>query len=185
MRKQARSRSCSGLSCAGKLLSLLPFITFMARSSSILTPTEKARLKANKVKLREVGCYAVSDLQHLLDVSLQRAREIFALYEFQSIPSIGIQFAKDLLSIGYYTLAELQDKTGPGLIHELELKTGVWQDPCVEDQCRLVVHFANHGNTGKQWWHFTAERKAYREKHGYPPDRPAKAWYELLGYPAR
>jgi hypothetical protein len=157
----------------------------MAHSSSILTPKEKARLKANKVRLKDVSSYAVPELQQTLDVPLLRAREIAALYEFQAIPSVGIMFAKDLLSMGYYSLTELKHKTGPQLIHELELKTGVWQDPCVEDLCRLVVHYANYGDTGKQWWHFTAERKVYREKHGYLPDRPSKAWYELLGYPAK
>ncbi len=161
------------------------YLYAMGSSSGIFTTAEKASLKANKIKLKDAAGMHVPQLQQLLDVPLQRAREIHGLYEFQAIPSIGIQFAKDLLSIGCFSLGELQHKTGPDLIHELELKTGVWQDPCVEDQCRLVVHYANNGDTGRQWWHFTADRKAYRTQHGYPADRPAKPWYELLGYPAR
>ena len=153
--------------------------------AAMLTVSEKAALRKARMRIAGLQHIAAPEIAELLGCSIQRAQQLHAFATFTAIPSIGIKFAEDLMSIGYYSLAALAHKTGPQLIHELELKTGVWQDPCVEDQCRLVVHYANNGNTGKQWCHFTAERKAYREQHGYPPDRPVKAWYELLGYPAR
>jgi hypothetical protein len=46
----------------------------------------------------------------------------------------------------------------------------------VEDQFWLVVDYARQGNANKNWWDFTAARKAYRAKNGYPADRPVLAW---------
>lgn len=107
-------------------------------------------------------------------------REICAHIEFQSIPSIGIKFAEDLIFLGYYSLAELTGKNGSELFDAYELKKGYWVDLCVEDQFRLVVDVANHGIRDKTWWDFTAERKAYREKHGFAANRPTTSWYEAL-----
>nr|WP_317171850.1 helix-turn-helix domain-containing protein [Spirosoma validum] len=62
------------------------------------------------------------------------------------------------------------------------MEKGVWTDSCVEDQFRLVIHFANHPNSKLNWWDFTPERKAFREKNGYPSTRPKKPWFELAQY---
>jgi hypothetical protein len=67
------------------------------------------------------------------------------------------------------------------LIDEYELKKGYFTDPCVEDQFRLVVNFANIRDTSKVWWDFTEERKKFRLKYGYPKTRPQKSWVEELG----
>ncbi len=61
---------------------------------------------------------------------------------------------------------------GADLLNAYEKKLGRRVDPCVEDQFRLVVHHANNRGCKKQWWDFTAERKVYRAKNGYPADRP-------------
>lgn len=108
--------------------------------------------------------------------------ELHALSEFQSLPSIGVRFAHDLISMGFYSLDELKKKDPVKLIHTLEKQVGAWADPCLEDQFRLVVHYAKNRNSKKNWWDFTPERKAYRQQYGYPKDRPAKAWYELEEY---
>lgn len=147
-----------------------------------LTPLERKVLRLNKIKIRDLIKYQVEELQLLLDVPAARAMKIRALVEFQSIPSIGIKFAVDLISLGYYSLEELKDKDGAALLEELELSTGVWIDPCVEDQCRLVVHFANERESTLNWWDFTEERKQYRLENGYPENRPKKAWFELEKY---
>ena len=147
-----------------------------------LTPLEKAQLRKNSIKLKDLKNYTVAELFFFLKCSTLRASEIFALTEFQTVPSIGIKFAYDLLSMGYYRLDELKDKNGADLINDLERLTGAWIDPCVEDQCRLVVHFANHPDSKKNWWDFTAERKQYRLENNYPADRPEKAWFELAKY---
>lgn len=61
---------------------------------------------------------------------------------------------------------------------EFELLKGYWIDPCVEDQFRLAVHYAETGDMTKKWWDFTEERKRFRQKNGYSPQRPQKAWHE-------
>ncbi|GIO25195.1 hypothetical protein J11TS1_37760 [Oceanobacillus sp. J11TS1] len=64
------------------------------------------------------------------------------------------------------------------MFDNLEKQLGVWTDSCVEDQIRCVMNYANHPDSNRQWFDFTNERKAYREKVGYPLSRPKKAWYE-------
>ena len=145
-----------------------------------LTDTEKQQLKKSGLKINRLNEFAADEIAVLLNVHKQRAKEISALIAFQSIPSIGPKFAWDLMSIGYYAIDDLADKDGAILYNELERKQGFWTDPCVEDQFRLVVHYAQTPGSTKNWWDFTAERKAYRAKHGYPADRPAAAWHQLV-----
>ncbi len=143
---------------------------------------EKKKLRANKTKLKEVHRLSLGDLQKLMNTSKIRAMELKALSEFQSVPSIGVRFAHDLISLGFYSLADLRGKNPAKLVDRLEQQIGAWIDPCVEDQFRLVVHYANHPSGSGNWWDFTGERKAFRQKHGYPSSRPKKAWYELDQY---
>jgi hypothetical protein len=147
-----------------------------------LMPDEQKRRRANKIKSSEISEYLVDDLVALLYIPKARAMEIHALAEFQSVPSVGVKFAQDLISLGYYSLDELKDKYGAKLIDDLELLTGSWIDPCVEDQCRLVVDYANNRDDRKKWWNFTEERKRYRIENGYPANRPKKARFELEKY---
>ncbi|MEO0472882.1 MAG: helix-hairpin-helix domain-containing protein [Bacteroidota bacterium] len=153
----------------------------MTRNANItlpLTSDERTALRRQKVRIRALAEHSVSQLSDILSVSPERARYLRALAEFQQIPSIGIRFAEDLIFLGYYSLAELQDKDGAHLVEEFERRKGFWIDSCVEDQFRLAVHFAHHQDMSKQWWDFTAERKAYRAEFGYPADRPLLAWHE-------
>ena len=147
-----------------------------------LSPDEQKRRRANKIKSSEISEYLVDDLVTLLDIPKARAMEIHALAEFQTVPSIGVKFAQDLISLGYYSLDELKDKDGAKLIEDLELLTGTWIDPCVEDQCRLMVDYANNHDDRKNWWNFTEERKRYRIENGYSANRPTKPWFELEKY---
>lgn len=144
-----------------------------------LTPSEKKMLRSHGISLKDVAGCSTEQLQSVLNTSKIRAMEVKALYEFQSLPSIGIRFAHDLVSMGYYSLAELKKKNPAKLFDEFEQMIGAWADPCLEDQFRLIVHYANNKNSTRNWWDFTPERKAYRQKQGHPPNRPKKPWYEL------
>ncbi|HAZ04455.1 MAG TPA: Pathogenicity locus [Marinilabiliales bacterium] len=146
-----------------------------------LTDSEKQEMRRNKVKIKDIPNYAVDELAVIMGVSLERAKEVYALIGFQMIPSIGIRFAEDLISLGYYSINELKGKDGAKLTEEFELLKGYWIDPCVEDQFRLAVHYAETGDKTKKWWDFTEERKKYRRENGHPPERPQKAWHEALG----
>ena len=144
-----------------------------------LTDIEKASLKKSKVKISQILNYAPDELEILLNATIERAKEIYALAEFQTVPSIGIKFAEDLVFLGYYSIDELKNKDGAKLTDEYELKKGFRVDPCVEDQFRLVVYFAKTKDTTKTWWNFTEERKKYRLENRYPVSRPEKAWHEV------
>lgn len=133
-----------------------------------LTDFEKANLKRNKVKIANILNYTPDELEVLLSLTPERVKEIYALAEFQTVPSIGIKFAEDLVFLGYYSLNELKNKDGAKLTNEYEQKKDYWIDPCVEDQFRLVVNFAKTNDTTKTWWDFTEERKKYRLENGYP-----------------
>lgn len=145
-----------------------------------LSADEQLRLKQKGVKVSTLNEYAPDEVSALLEVSKQRADEISALIAFQSIPSVGPKFARDLISLGYFTIDDLLDKEGPALFEQLEFKQGFWTDPCVEDQFWLAVHYAHNPNTSKKWWDFTLQRKAYRSKYGYPANRPVTAWHEAI-----
>jgi AraC-like DNA-binding protein len=147
-----------------------------------ILPAEKRKLRLNKIRLSEIHHHTADKLMLMLDVSKIRALELSALSEFQSIPSIGIRFAQDLISMGFYTLKDLKGKNPAKLTDRFERQMGVWIDPCLEDQFRLVVHRANDPKTTRNWWDYTTERKAFREKYGYPSTRPVKPWYELDQY---
>lgn len=145
-----------------------------------LTYAEREKLRKNKIKIVDILNFAVDELEILLDSSPERARELYALVLFQTIPSLGIKFAEDLVFLGYFSLNDLKGKNGAMLTDEYERKKGYWVDPCVEDQFRLVVNYANTGDNSKNWWDFTDERKEYRKEKGYPASRPKKNWYETI-----
>jgi Pathogenicity locus len=148
-----------------------------------LTVEEKQSLKAKNVSQNKLQDYAPDEIAALLNASPQRARELQALSEFQSIPSLGINFAEELISQGYYSLEQLKGKTAIELFDAFEQHCGSWADPCVEDSYRLLVHYIENRDDTKRWWHFTAERKTYREQYGFPADRPQKPWYQSGQYP--
>ncbi len=139
-----------------------------------LTAEERAAFKRQKIKIADLADYSVEELCSRLRLSQPRARELRALAEFQRIPSIGPQFARDMVELGYHSLEELKQQDGAQLFDAMEQRYGFEIDPCVEDQCRLIVDFARHRDSSRQWWDFTAERKQYRDKYGYPPNRPKK-----------
>lgn len=147
-----------------------------------LTDSEKANLKKNKIKIANLLDFASDELEILLSATPERAKEIHALAEFQMVPSVGVKFAQDLIFLGYYSLKELKFQDGAKLTDEYERKKGYWIDPCVEDQFRLVINFANTNDTQKAWWDFTAERKKFRAENGYPKSRPQIPWFETSGF---
>ena len=150
-----------------------------------ITPGERKKLRIAKVRVKDIHQRSITELIDILQVPKVRAMELSALSEFQSLPSIGIRFAHDLISMGYYSLKQLKAKSGAKLTDQFEMQREVWIDPCVEDQFRLVVHYANHPDSHKNWWDFTAERKAYRTTNGYPSSRPKAPWYELPQYQSK
>ena len=141
-----------------------------------LTSSERRQLRAHKIKKSDILNYEVSDLAEILSVHQARAQTLLALADFQRIPSIGIKFASKLIELGYFCIDDLKHEDGAALTDKYERLKGFQADPCVEDQFRLAVHFANHQDATKNWWDFTAARKQFRGQHGYPKDRPSRHW---------
>jgi Pathogenicity locus len=151
----------------------------MSRKSPKLPLTDKERTALRKEKIRLGDIHSISPelLREKLNISMERSRYLVGMSIFQQIPSIGPNMAHNVVEdLGYYTFEEIQGEKGEDLIIDLEKKYGVWMDPCVEDSLRCVVHHANHPESTKNWWDFTAQRKTHRETNGYPNDRPTKAW---------
>jgi len=144
-----------------------------------LSNTERKELRKNKVKIVDILEYSPIELSQMINISEERATELYALANFQRIPTIGIEFAKDLVFLGYYSINELSEKDGGQLTDAFEKKKGYKTDPCVEDQFRLAVHFAKHEDYTKNWWDFTEQRKRFRTDNGYPSNRPQKNWTEV------
>ncbi|MBH9968647.1 helix-hairpin-helix domain-containing protein [[Bacillus] enclensis] len=144
-----------------------------------LTDEERTSLRREKIRLKEINTYSPEELGKRLGIPLERARYLVGMYIFQQVPSIGPNMAHNVVEdLQFHTFEEIKDEKGEDLIIALEKKYGVWMDPCVEESLRCVVHHARHPGSEKNWWDFTAERKAYRAEHGYPTDRPTKAWDE-------
>jgi hypothetical protein len=142
-----------------------------------LTDEERSSLRREKIRLKEIESYSPEDLSEQLQISLERARYLVGMSIFQRIPSIGPNMAHNVVEdLQFHSYQEIKEEKGEDLIIKLEKKYGVWMDPCVEDSLRCVVHHARHPDSEKNWWDFTAERKEHRKKHGYPSDRPTKAW---------
>ncbi|MBM3419283.1 MAG: Pathogenicity locus, partial [Bacteroidetes bacterium] len=80
-----------------------------------LTDTEKASLRKHKIKIANILDFAVDELEVLLNATTERAKEVYALAEFQTVPSVGIKFAQDLVFLGYYSLKGLNEKDGAKL----------------------------------------------------------------------
>lgn len=141
-----------------------------------LNDAERIILRKHKIKVSSITDFPADELEVILNIKAQRAKELLALAEFQTVPTIGLRFAEDLVFLGYYSLNELKNKNGAALTDEYEFKKGYQVDPCVEDQFRLAVHYAQTKDITKRWWDFTSERKIYRKEFGYPASRPLTTW---------
>ena len=98
-------------------------------------------MRRHKIKKSEILEFSPDELERLLEVSEARAKEIYALADFQRIPSVGIKFAKDLVFLGYYHVEQLAKKDGAELTDRYERRKGFRTDPCVEDQFRAEFMF--------------------------------------------
>lgn len=143
-----------------------------------LTSEERINLRKCKVKLNEIAQMDIQQLTACLQSTYERANYLRGLAQFQAIPSIGPKLAQWVTELGYYSLEELKNEDGADLTNRLEVHFGYWEDPCVEDSLRCIVYHANHSDSEKSWWHFTEERKRYREINGYPDSRPTTPWHE-------
>ena len=96
-----------------------------------LTSAEKQLLKTKRISQKLLQEYAPDEIAALLEASPPRARELYALAEFQSIPSLGINFANELISQGYYSLEQLKGKSAVALFNAFERHCGAYDMCCL------------------------------------------------------
>ncbi len=138
-----------------------------------LTAEERSCLRKAKIRLNQIANLELKTLSDLMDITYDRARLLKGLATFQQIPSIGCRMAENLVHcLGKYSFEDVRGENPAELLDCLEKKLRTPVDPCVEDQLRCVVYYAENPDSKKQWFEFTAERKNYRERHGYPSSRP-------------
>ncbi len=73
--------------------------------------------------------------------------------------NVGKAALKDFAMLEIQTVQQLSACRPDDLFAELQRRTGVRQDPCVWDVFAATIHQARCGEA-KDWWAFTAERKA-------------------------
>ena len=130
-------------------------------------------MKSYKMKLADIHTLEEEQLVEIFAGDIERAKYIKGLAVFQQIPSIGYKLADVLVdNLGVYSLEEIKNGNAMLLFDRLEEQLGYQIDPCVEDQIRCVIYYANHSNSSKQWFDFTEERKHERKQLGYPESRP-------------
>ncbi|WP_168120244.1 helix-hairpin-helix domain-containing protein [Paenibacillus sp. HB172176] len=144
-----------------------------------LTLEERQLLRREGRTIHEIAGMSPQELSIMLQVPEERARQLRGLAEFQAVPSIGPKVAQRVADMGYHSLQDLAERSGPELIDEWERQCGYWEDPCLEDAYWCLAHHARHPGSERKWHDFTEERKAYRARHGYPAERPTKAWHEM------
>jgi hypothetical protein len=140
-----------------------------------LSETERSNLRKKRVRINQIPMKTTEELKSILNCSTTRANELKGLSEFQQIPSIGLGAAKMMVNVlGFYAVNEVRNEDPAELFDRYEKLVGCRVDPCVEDQIRCIVYHANELNSVLEWPDFTDERKAYRDTHGYPSNRPDK-----------
>jgi hypothetical protein len=74
--------------------------------------------------------------------------------------NVGPAALSDFALLGIETVAQLAECAPDTLYHELQIRTGQRQDPCVWDVFAATIHQARTGEA-LNWWAFTAARKAH------------------------
>lgn len=85
--------------------------------------------------------------------------ETAILMELQKLPNIGPAMARDLLSLGIHSPAELVGQDPHKLYDRLCALSGSRQDPCVLDTFSAVIDYAG-GAPPRPWWFYSRRRKA-------------------------
>ena len=98
-----------------------------------------------------------------MEVALPKADSADQAIRLTDIPNIGPSIAADLRSIGIATPDDVR-RMDPLVAYEtLRGPMGQRHDPCVLDAF-LAAHDFMAGGAARPWWHFTARRKALRNR---------------------
>ena len=79
------------------------------------------------------------------------------------LPNVGPAVAADLHRLGIDSPEQLRGRDAFALYAQLCAITGRHQDPCVIDVFLSITRFME-GDEARPWWHYTAQRKAIRQR---------------------
>ncbi len=79
------------------------------------------------------------------------------------LPNVGPAVAADLRRLGIDSPEQLKGRDAFALYNQLCAITGRRQDPCVIDVFLSITRFME-GDEARPWWHYTAQRKAIRQR---------------------
>jgi hypothetical protein len=79
------------------------------------------------------------------------------------LPNVGPAVAADLRRLGIDSPEQLKGRDALALYDQLCAITGRRQDPCVIDVFLSITRFME-GDEARPWWHYTAQRKAIRQR---------------------
>lgn len=79
------------------------------------------------------------------------------------LPNVGPAVAADLRRLGIDSPEQLRGRDAFALYDQLCAITGRRQDPCVIDVFLSITRFME-GDEARPWWHYTAQRKAIRQR---------------------
>jgi hypothetical protein len=80
-----------------------------------------------------------------------------AIRELRTIPSVGPAIARDLLALGFRSVASLKGADPQRMYDRLSALTRSHQDPCVLYTFRCVVYYASrtrHDPELLKWWNW-------------------------------
>jgi hypothetical protein len=126
-----------------------------------LTKIEKAILKDNKIKIKDIFLYTARELTNITNLKYSRCKVIIAYYQFQTLKSVGSSIAKDMIMLGYYTFKKLKNANPHKMYEQLTRKLDCYVDPCVEDVFRCAVAQINCPHLPpkyKLWWNWINQR---------------------------
>ena len=82
--------------------------------------------------------------------------------KLKDLVSVGKAFLRDFEKLGIHSVEDLKGKNADELFEQLQVITGMRQDPCVHDTFRCAIAQAENPNLPdeqKQWWYWSKVRK--------------------------
>ena len=128
-----------------------------------ITPDERALLRTSHVGAREIATLGGGRLHRRVAEAIPRSRcdELVALAVFQTLGSVGRETARDLVRLGFRSIADLKKQDPRELYDRMCRLTRTRQDPCVEDAFRCAIAQARDPKLPahlRKWWSWTPVR---------------------------
>ncbi len=128
-----------------------------------LSKRERQVLKRTRLSLAELSQMSPESLVKATNggISRRRSKRLVGSAKLQQLASIGPACADDLLLLGIDCVEKLVGQHPTRLFEQLNQRTGVRHDPCVEDVFRCAIAQAEQPDLPEalgQWWMWTPLR---------------------------